>query len=475
MDVPKQFIINDTRTANEFHKKTYSGYLKKDVFDILFKKIDESSLEEVCIWCVEAVVSGYFEDLWERIILYYTKYINSNSPYVPYHIFIRLNQFLKMSKKEDFKKNFLDLRNSQEVRNHFCELICIITNATKMRKPLPLPKISGNDFSKNVFEGKLRAKDYSNSIKILTPNDPQELTIIVNEFSYHISDNHYNIKHILYWLSWIIEWEKVNIKKKGKYDCHVREIIGIENKCKKDFIWIFWEILLIESNKRNNEFLDRQIRSLMEFYKYKYSSSKKRKRIYILITAIQLLSPEYKFNNDMLDRYPIYEKTHLIIQACANINIIYKEKKKEENLENNIINSRLKQDATFCVTKFADISLLNDREPEKPRFKREKDKIAYEKEQKKKLKKMQEEKKMLKMEEKFNVLNMIDSSILQNKNRSVPDKIIKKPDYNEIEISYTPKKQNKTINLLDQIDRKIKNKGKKLDSKTKEVFILKKD
>ena len=194
MDVPQNFIINDTRKVNEFHKKTYSGYLKKDVLDILFKKVDESSLEEVCIWCVEIVISGYFEDLWERIILYYSKYININSPYIPYHIFIRLNQFLKISKHEDFKKNFLDMRNSQEVRNHFCEMVCMITNATKMRKPIALTKMNNNDFSKNVFEGKLKARDYSNAVKILTHSDPKEMTIIVNELSYHISDNHYNIR-----------------------------------------------------------------------------------------------------------------------------------------------------------------------------------------------------------------------------------------------------------------------------------------
>lgn len=477
MDVPKQFIINDTRDVNQFHKMTYSGYLRKDVLDILFKKIDESSLEEVCFWCAEVVVSGYFEDLWERIIIYYAKYINSNSPYVPYHIFVRLNQFLKLSKNEDFKKNFLDLRNSQEVRNHFCELVCIISNATKMRKPVPLPKVNQNDFSKSVFEGKLMARDYSNAVKVLNNNDPQELTIIVNEFSFHISDNHFNLTKALYWLSWTIEWEKTNIKKYGRYDCAPRQIVGIEKKCQKDFIWIFWEILLLELDKRNNENQEKQVRSLFEFYKYKYSPSKKRKRINLLITAVQILSPEFKFNTDMNERYPVYEKLHLIVQACANINIIYKEKKTEENLENNIINSRIKQDTTFCVTKFSDISLINDRQPRKPKFEREKDYKKYERDEKNKLKKLQEEKKKLKMDQKFDLINSIDTSILQNKNRVFPDKQIIKPilnyDYN---ISPSEEnKNNKTISLLDEIDRKIKNKGKKIDSKTKDVFIVKKE
>jgi len=79
---------------------------------------------------------------------------------------------------------------------------------------------------------------------------------------------------------------------------------------------------------------------------------------------------------------------------------------------------------------------------------------------------------MLKMEDKFNVLNMIDNSILQDTNRVVQTKPIKKTETYEIS-----RKQNlnKTINLLDEIDRKIKNKGKTINSKTKDVFVFKKD
>ena len=210
----------------------------------------------------------------------------------------------------------------------------------------------------------------------------------------------------------------------------------------------------------------------MEFYKYKYTLSKKRKRIYIFINAIQILSPEFKFNTDMLEKYPIYEKYHLIVQACANINIIYKEKKKDENLENDIINSRIKQDTTYCVTKFSDINLINDREPKTPRYKRDKDLKALEMEKKKLEKKLKDEKKMLKIEEKFSLLNMIDNSILQDTNRVVHTKPIKKTETYEIQ---RHQGLNKTINLLDEIDRKIKNKGKTINSKTKDVFVFKKD
>ena len=178
----------------------------------------------------------------------------------------------------------------------------------------------------------------------------------------------------------------------------------------------------------------------------------------------------------MLTKYPIYEKYHLVIQACANINVIYKEKKKEENLENNIINSKIKQDATYCVTKFSEINLLNDKEPTKPRYKREINFKALEKEKKTLERKIKEKNKMLKMEDKFNVLNTIDSSILGDKNRLVLNKNISKPKtYDIFNNNSKNLNENKTINILDEIDRKIKNKGKKINAKTKDVFIFKKE
>ena len=81
------------------------------------------------------------------------------------------------------------------------------------------------------------------------------------------------------------------------------------------------------------------------------------------------------------------------------------------------------------------------------------------------------------MDQKFDLINSIDSCILQNKNRIVPEKAIIKPNIN-YDYSFTSKeenKKNKTISLLEEIDRKIKNKGKTIDSKTKDVFIVKKE
>ena len=110
MDVPIPYLINDTRKAEFLKKTTFSHYLKKDVLDTLYKKIDEGKTSEMCLWLSECIASGYLEELWERAVLYYVKYINVNSPLVPYHFYRKLVHILKLKQQEHFQK--YPLKNS---------------------------------------------------------------------------------------------------------------------------------------------------------------------------------------------------------------------------------------------------------------------------------------------------------------------------------------------------------------------------
>ena len=61
--------------------------LQIEKYNDLISKADalrlENKLEEACQWCVELVISGYYEELWERIINYVAKYIGILNPLLP--------------------------------------------------------------------------------------------------------------------------------------------------------------------------------------------------------------------------------------------------------------------------------------------------------------------------------------------------------------------------------------------------------
>lgn len=465
MDVPSNFLINDFRKPEEFRKKTFSGYAKKDVFDVLFKSLDENKFEESCQWSCEIVISGYFEELLERIINYISKYIGINNPLLPYVLFLRLVKFLKLKKIECYEKNYLELRNSQEVRNLFCEMVCIIIMSTKTRKPLNLPRILNYEFSPDGFQKRLIAKSLDAADKFVMVDDPTELRIIINEFAYNLEEIRYNQTNLLYWLSWAFEWEKINQKKNKEFICCVREINGIDNKYKRDFIWIFWEVILVETNNRNNNILTKQIRSLYEFFKMNYSPSKKRKRIYLIINTIELLSNTVNINSEYIKKNPVIEKYHLLVQACGNINLLYKQKKLNENLESSLVNSRLKQDATYVVTKYHDLSLIEDNPDKKlPKYLQDRNKPKKEAPKKPEKKNLEEQ-----SQEKFNLVSQIDTMIIRSGN-SKPCKQTINLDDNKIFNSET---KNKTVNLIDEIEKKLNK--KKTNNKNIGVSVFKKD
>ena len=457
MDVPIPFIINDTRNISLFNKKSYSGYKKGELLNYLNKNILLGKLGEVCNLGVECIISGYFEDIWEKIMELYTKYINTHSPYLSYYFYNKLIIFLKITKQEYFTKVPLDLRNSQQVRNMFCELLCVLNNTTKHRTIRKLVKINKNDFNPDYFKKRLTANDYSISVKILEKEDPKELLFVINEISLHLDKMNYNLNHCIYWLSWILEWEKINLNKKNNYDCAYRDIPDIDKKFKKDFIWILWDVIIKEGEKRNSDLLN-QLKSINVFFKYKYSQSKKKKRIYFIITSFELLNPELTFDNYMKIKYPIFENYNLILLATSNINTLYKEFKKTENLQNSIINSKIKQEATNVLIKYDKLDHLNN--------------ISIQRQKEKEMKELIKQKNKIKNRKKEDLtkykqhlIESIDNNYINNPYKNVNNNNINNVFYNNSDYNHenniSENNNNKIINIINNIDNRIENKNLK--------------
>ena len=331
MSVPDLYFINDTRKTKDFNEKTFCGYLRKDVLNAFQKSILNYKIENACNWTTELIISGQLDKVWDRIINIFSKNININNPLLPNLIYRRLDKFINICKDTKYKNNIIELRNNQSVRNMLCELIIILTTSTKGNS-INLIKIPNDNFNINNIKNKFiieNNKVKSNKIvdEIYDINDPKELKIIFTQLTHSLETKY---EYALFWLSWILEWEKLNIKKYKKYICGYRNIKGIDKKYHTEIVWIIWEIILKNTIYRDIDLLNTQIQSLYKIFKFGYSS-KKNRRIHLIIHSIKLLTDHYNLN------MPLDCKRYITIQATSKINMLYKEKKKYENKEANYL------------------------------------------------------------------------------------------------------------------------------------------
>ena len=313
MGVPNEYLIFDSRPYEEFKTQSFCGFLIKDVVNIFTKSLINSKLEDSVNWAIELLISGHIDKFWTKIFNILFKNININNPKLPHFIYKRYSYYILSIKKKT------DLRNSQKMRNMICEICYVICFSIKT-KILGFSKIKEKDFDMLNLSNKLTATKNNiidNKIKF---GDPEETKIIMNEFNYCLINKKYELS--VYWLSWIIDWEKKNTKKDKMYICAYREIVGVDKKYYNNIVWFIWEILLKEGNNLHNDDLNLQIHCLFKLYKYEFTLGKKSSRNIYFLYAIKYFTDNYNFN------YDIYNNYYLYIRACANINNLFFEKNK---------------------------------------------------------------------------------------------------------------------------------------------------
>ena len=333
--IPIEYQISDTRDFKHLSKITFSGFKQQDVVKALEKALMNCKVEEGVNWAVELLISGLTEKFWEKVFNICLKNIHTNNPRLPFFLYKRYHRYVSLklkysgSAKSSNVAGYLSLRNSQVIRNMICEISVVICNSVKV-KSLSLPKIKEGDFDASFIKSKLCA-DRANVIDDkLKYGDPAELKIPLNEFNFCLKTRKWEL--CVYWLAWILEWERRNTKKDKYYICGFRKIEGIEDKLATDIIWIIWEIIIKEVSYLNDERVSEQIYSLFKLFKFDYKSTKKTKRVYFILYAIKYFTEIYSFKHDIISNH------YQLIQACSNINLMFFEKKKSEvNSNKNIM------------------------------------------------------------------------------------------------------------------------------------------
>ena len=310
--------ITDTRMLKDFKDQTFGGYNIVQAISALDKALIEDKLEPSLHWGLQLFLSGLVNPLWIKLISFASKQINIYNPTLPDFIYNKNMQWQSIVDNSKFTKdNILLLRNHPSLRLLLAEMISVIV-LSKKRKINQLPKIKKEEFIINNFKSKLEAKDNKLIEKFISDEDPSEIRIAINEMAFHIY--HKNTNKALYWLNWIIEWEKINSKKYGKYECASRSVEGVDAKYFKDVIWLIWYAIhkinklnidinsfgifdnSSSSSSNSNTNKDKQIQSLWKLYINKFTPSTKTKKLLYIIWSILYLTETIDYNIKLVDR-----------------------------------------------------------------------------------------------------------------------------------------------------------------------------
>jgi len=312
--------ISDVRRGKDFRGITFSKYKKTDAKKELLNCLKEGKLESACYWGAEFVCAGHFLDLWEIILLFVGKHIHLGNPKVAQYISLRYQHFKDII-MNGYTGNEIMTRNHPKIRKLFAEIMCVLCLSTK-KHPYSAVKIKKNDFASIELASKLKAKHIGYAQNIFHKEDPKELYIAVNEFSYHLSKTR-NVSMACYWIEWIMEFEATCKREKNRtLLCQRREFAPVESKLQKDIIWIVWEVLLRET--KNSPIMKKTIKALLNIFCIRYRAGTKRRRRYLLYFAISLLIEPCNWS------IPIVTEEAKIEAIKSKIDVIYRQIKKNE-------------------------------------------------------------------------------------------------------------------------------------------------
>ena len=189
----------------------------------------------------------------------------------------------------------------------------------------------------------------------VSPNYPQ-----LTKMGEYISVNSRGDQTLIPWLEWLLNFE--SICNKEKKDTKVKLTAGrrnfpVESKYQKETIWMIWELIMYEANRKSSGVF-KIVQSIVNLFCMRFKPSCIKKRRVLIYNAIFLITEKVD------DNIPIYHSNiaKIITKVKEKSNLVYKEVKKNEvkpktdYLFNNSINKNLEK----TVAKLNKMDKLNN-------------------------------------------------------------------------------------------------------------------
>lgn len=317
----EESIIEDKRNIDDFNGITFSMFKKSQAKKKLLISLYNNSIEESNYWSSEFICCGAFIELWDIILEFMSKNIHLGNPKIPVYISKRFDVFKKIAITYSLDKE-IDLRNNNKIRSIFSEIITILCLSKKKNKIEYVKINKTEDFDINKLSNKMKAPNISFATEITKNEDPKELFISINEIGYNISENVKNTQLACYWIEWIFEYERRCTKLKERCYAARRPFAPEFDTNGLHPVFIIWDIIIHEANKReNSKLLLKIIYSLIELFKIKYSKSCNKRRKHLIYYAITLLCEPFDNTISIIDE----ANEEFIKNIISNIHIIYKQ------------------------------------------------------------------------------------------------------------------------------------------------------
>jgi hypothetical protein len=333
--------INDIRTPTQLKGISLSGFKKTEVRNQFIENMKKGKVEPACYWAAELVCAGHYTDVWETILHYVGKHIHLGNPKLVIYLERRMVIFRNIMSQGHFLSD-LELRNNNNIRKLFAEIVCILTMSNKKHSFEPIKINRVEEFDITQMTERLKAPAMTFIEPVFKPKDPKELFIAMNEFSYNISKERRNMATACYWIEWTIEFDIICKKRKEPCFCEKRTNYNVELKLQTDIIWIIWDSIFYYCSEMQNPYIETLLNSILSLFCAKYTTASCKKRRYLLYYAVALLTEPVPTNIEMITDKVILKN------VVEKINNVYKQiKKNEESPNTDYLFSNLDKERTF--------------------------------------------------------------------------------------------------------------------------------